>query len=128
MYKKKGEKLGYYQFYDTNLILHRSGTPEWDAIFNGGISVDSNDGILGNGATVTIEYDKSAWGNSVIEFKQSKYDTVDADYSIRIGDNWRVVLSPERTGDVSFTEWLLSSDCPLRNYPITITLTYDFTK
>ena len=107
-------------------ILFKEGVPEWDIILNG-VDIDTTYGI-GVGATVTIDYDKEAWNNATIGFKQGDYDRIDTDYSIRIAKNWRINFGFEARLDGNVVDFILSDDCPLKTAPLTITLTYDYTK
>ena len=112
---------------DTNVfVLLKDGCPEWDIIFDG-VTIDNHYGI-GDGATVTVDYDKSVWNNAKIGFKQSPTDNIDTDYSIRIANNWRVMFGFELRSDGNIFDFILSDDCPLKTAPLTITVTYDYTK
>ena len=107
-------------------VLLKAGAPEWDIILDG-VKIDNSRGI-GAGATVTVDYDKTAWNNAVIEFKQDCNESIDADYYIRIANSWRVNFGFEKNPNREMEDFILSEDCPLRTAPLTITLTYDYTK
>lgn len=121
-----------YVVQDNSFILLKTGCHEFDIIFDG-IDFDKEKGF-GEAGTVTLEYDESVWGEDTIMFKNGAAAAY-KDFYIRFADNWRIYFkwayydpanydNPGQT----FEEWLLRDDCPLKTSPITITLTYDFTK
>ena len=111
------------------LILQKEYLPELDIIFNGIIDFDGNVG-LSDAATVTFSYDKVAWDNADIVYKANpNYPVVDGvDFSFRFGNSWRLIFGYEGRDGGSLSNFVLSPDCPLKTSPLTITLTYDYTK
>lgn len=107
------------------LILYKSGAPEWNIILDG-VDIDTYYGI-GDGATLSIEYDKSVWRNATIDFRESAIEFSDANFCIRIADGWRVIFQAYTWGS-STENFILSDNCPLKTAPLTLTLTYDYTK
>lgn len=117
--------IGNYHLAEKQFVLLKPGATEWDLIFDG-VNIDNTLGI-GDGATVTIEYDKSVWGESTIEFKQSSNENIDSDYSVRIANNWRVIFGFETRDDGDIASFIQDENCPLKLAPLTITVTYDYT-
>lgn len=115
-----------YRLDKNRVVLMRHSAPEFDIILDE-IEIDSSVG-LDEAGTVTFEYDESVWGEDVIELRRTATDEVNTDYSIRIAEGWAVIFSFAPPDRVTFVDWVLSPDCPLRTSPIEVTLTYDFTK
>ena len=111
------------------LVLWKQDLPELDVIFDGIVNFDGKSG-LSDAATVTFSYDKEAWNNAEIIYKKDPaLPTVNnAHYSFRFGNGWRVVFGFEGLSSGVMSDFVFDDSCPLITSPITITLTYDFTK
>ena len=110
-------------------VLLKDYLPELDIIFDGLSGFDGKTG-LSDAATVTFTYDEEAWNNANLIYKKSPEipAVADADYSFRFGNGWRIVFGFEGRSDGSLPDFIFSDDCPLITAPLTITLTYDYTK
>lgn len=114
---------GYMIFNGSGITLLKEYATELDSIFNG-VEVDATEGILGNGLTVTLDYDKDIWSDNGVVFKPHMSDPEPVHGYIRFGKGWRIIYN--HSGG-NFTSWISDDDCPLITAPITITVTYDFT-
>ena len=111
------------------LVRRSNALPELDIIFNGITHFNGNIG-LGEAASVTFSYDKEAWNNDKIVYRALMSDPVDADadFSFRFGNAYRIILGYEGRTDGYLSEFIADENCPLFSAPLTITLTYDYTK
>jgi len=111
------------------LILNKDFVPELDIIFDGIEGFDGKSG-LGEAATVTFDYDKEIWNGAEVVYKADPaLPTVEnADFSFRFGNGWRIVFGFEGRFEGVLSEFIIDDNCPLIHSPLTITLTYDYTK
>ncbi len=117
---------GKYYMMERGLVLWKQHAPELDCIFDG-VEVDSANGIIGKGLSVSLDYDENIWGAAAPVFLDHiEYSNHGYSY-IRFGDNYRVVYYHDQAAD-AFSTFLSRDDCPLITAPIEITITYDFTK
>ena len=128
--KNFGDSYQGYVFSENGLtlVLQKQFLPELDIIFKGIENFDGSKGLSG-AATASVSYDKAAWNNADIVYKASPEAPAisDADFSFRFGNAWRIIFGYEGRNDGSIINFILSSECPLKTSPLTITLTYDYT-
>lgn len=113
---------------DRFIWIKKAVTPEWDVIFDYGITFGDNSTVPEN-VTVTFEYDESVWGEGVISYRNGTAVTPETRYFMRLASGAsNAIIFRSLEVNVTSSEWLDAEDCPLVISPIKVTLTYDWRK
>lgn len=113
---------------DQFVWIRKTATPEWDVIFDYGITFDSHSAAPEN-VTLTFEYDESVWGEGVISHRNGTDVTPETRYYMRLATGAaNAIIFRSLEVNVTSSEWLDAEDCPLVTSPIKVTLTYDWRK
>ena len=128
---KLGSSINGYSFVNDGqvLVCLDSALPELDIIFDGIENFSGNVG-LGYASTASISYDKEAWDNAKIVYRHTMSEPVpeDVDFLFIFGNRNRAILGFDPLSECFMTDFLADDSCPLFSAPLTITLTYDYTK
>ena len=113
---------------DQFVWIRKTATPEWDVIFDYGITFDSHSAAPEN-VTLTFEYDEFVWGEGVISYRNGTDVTPETRYYMRLATGAaNAIILRSLEVNVTSSEWLDAEDCPLVTSPIKVTLTYDWRK